>query len=537
MDTHKLFLEFDKEIRLSDSKTDDLRKNRDAIRKKIRDYFTDKKWGTLRFYSQGSFPLKTNLNPISGRDYDLDDGVYFVCPLSERLGASAYHDRIKNAVADHAKEVKDKSTCVRVIYADGHHIDLPCYWLEKIGDAPKLAHKAKGFVDSDPKAFKDWVDKAISNSGSDGQLRRVIRYLKAWKDHREGKNSSIRLLSGFILTILTCEHFSKNERDDVSLKETIDAIKSRLSLSFACYAPTTLEGENLLEKYSSETIIDELENLAENAKKAIDSDCEKEASEYWRKSFGDRFPLGDDNNKGKGAKAPALGATIGTVPTVGATKPYSVRGEIAQSFYGRNTALPQSVRYLPEDFQKVKEAFPCLEYCESENCVKGVIVISAKYEQKKDGSWTIVSVPTNESQAESFRGEYAIFIDLGEKIKVFETSEKIMITAKRLNKSLLDMHISEKGECCLDYYSAAIGLGINLSQFILNKVYPFFVWQAYYDKFEKRPPCGEYSHIPGVAAREFANDTKKPKPNSFCFCGSGEKYKNCHGSKKHYHGQ
>jgi hypothetical protein len=536
MDTHKLFGEFDEKIRLSESKTEKLKKNRDAIREEICEYFKREGLKSPDFCSQGSFPLKTNLNPVSGGDYDLDDGVYFVCPKSARLEPAAYHNLIRNAVADHAKSTKDKNTCVRVIYADEHHVDLPCYWHEEKEDTPELAHKKDGFIKSDPKAFKNWVAKKMQEADSNDQLRRVIRYLKAWKDWQESQGGNMNLPAGFVLTILVCNHYVKeNGRDDLSFEKTVKAITDALFRNFTCLRPTTPIGEDLLKKYSKDPVMNELKKLADNAQNAVCSDCEKKASEYWREIFGNRFPLGDGG--GKGAKAPTLGATIGTVPTVGATKPYSVRGEIAQSFYGRNTALPQSVRYLPEDFQKVKEAFPCLEYCESENCVKGVIVISAKYEQKKDGSWTIVSVPTNESQAESFRGEYAIFIDLGEKIKVFETSEKIMITAKRLNKSLLDMHISEKGECCLDYYSAAIGLGINLSQFILNKVYPFFVWQAYYDKFEKRPPCGEYSHIPGVAAREFANDTKKPKPNSFCFCGSGEKYKNCHGSKKHYHGQ
>jgi len=302
MDTHKLFSDFDSVIRLNNSKIAKLKTNRKALRDKIRAHFKENKWGAPKFHSQGSFPLNTNLNPIKKttadgdvkEEYDLDDGVYFICSESERKEPATYHDRIKKAVNGHADSVVDKTTCVRVVYADGHHIDLPSYWLEKDGNTPQLTHKSKGYIDSDPKAFKDWVDGKISNTNSNGQLRRIIRYFKAWKDYREDKNGSLKLPSGFILTILTCNNFSKNDRDDLALKYTAEAIKSTLDTSFTCYRPTVPTNEELLADYSKETVLKELDNLISNAQKAIDSDCEKDASEFWRKVFGNRFPLGKE---------------------------------------------------------------------------------------------------------------------------------------------------------------------------------------------------------------------------------------------------
>lgn len=302
MDTHKLFSEFDKTIGLNDSKISKLKINRKALRDKIRAHFKDKNWEIPKFYSQGSFPLNTNLNPIKKttedgdviEEYDLDDGVYFICPELERKEPATYHDRIKKAVDDHADSVVDKTTCVRVLYADGHHIDLPSYWLEKDGDTPQLTHKSKGFTDSDPKAFKDWVDGKISNANSNGQLRRIIRYFKAWKDYRENMNSSLKLPSGFILTILSCQNSFKNDRDDLAFKNTAEAIETALKESFTCYRPTVPTNEELLEDYSKGTVLKELGDLINNAQKALDSDCEKDASEFWRKVFGDRFPLGKE---------------------------------------------------------------------------------------------------------------------------------------------------------------------------------------------------------------------------------------------------
>ncbi len=309
MDTHKLFSDFDETIRLNESKIEKLKTNRKALRNKIRKHFKENKWETPKFYSQGSFPLNTNLNPIKKttsdgdvkEEYDLDDGVYFICPKDERKEPATYHDRIKKAVDGHADSVVDKTTCVRVVYADGHRIDLPSYWLEEDGDTPQLTHKSKGFTDSDPKAFKEWVDEKISNANSNGQLRRIIRYFKAWKDYREAKNTSLKLPSGFIWTILACQEFAQNARYDLAFKNTAEAIKTALDESFTCYRPTVPTNEELLVNYSKDkdTVIKELGDLINNAQKALDSDCEKEAIEFWRKVFGDRFPKekGDNSTK------------------------------------------------------------------------------------------------------------------------------------------------------------------------------------------------------------------------------------------------
>lgn len=299
MDTHKLFLGFNSTIQLNYSKISKLKNNRKALRDKIRKHFKNNDWGVPKFYSQGSFPLNTNINPIKKitddgdvkEEYDLDDGVYFICPESDRKEPATYHDRIKKAVDGHAESVIDKTTCVRVVYADGHHIDLPSYWMDKDGNTPQLTHKSNGWTESDPKAFKEWVEDKISTAESNGQLRRIIRYFKAWKDYRENKNSNIKLPSGFILTILACKHFLKNNRDDLSLYNTAESIKSALDLNFTCYRPTVPANEDLLSDYTKDIILKELEDLIRNAKKAIDSDCDAEASKFWRKVFGSRFPL------------------------------------------------------------------------------------------------------------------------------------------------------------------------------------------------------------------------------------------------------
>ena len=306
MNTHNLFNQFNTTIKLTDSKKRKLKGNRDTLREKIKENYQEKSSDCPKFYSQGSFPLKTNLNPISETQadgsvkekYDLDDGVYFICPQGERKETATYHDQVKKAVDGHTGNIVDKNTCVRVIYADGHHIDLPIYWSERDDSTPELAHKSDGFIQSDPKAFGDWVKNHISRTNEEGQLRRIIRYLKAWKNYRENANSSLRLPSGFILTILACENFVENDRDDLSLLETSDAINTKLATSFTCYRPTIPTDEELLQKYNKDTTKDAFKKLVEKAQNAVDAKSKKEASECWRKVFGDRFPLGKDEESG-----------------------------------------------------------------------------------------------------------------------------------------------------------------------------------------------------------------------------------------------
>ena len=304
MNTHKLFEKFNGVIRLTNSKREKLKTSRKALRDKINKFFEEKRWKKPEFHPQGSFPLQTNLNPIRVEEdgdikekYDMDDGVYFISPESDRKTPETYHYNIKKAVEGHALDVIDKNTCVRVVYADGHHIDLPAYWVKDENSVPQLAHKSEGFIDSDPVEFMDWVRERISETNSTGQLRRIIRYLKAWKDYRENKNSNLKLPAGFILTILACNHYKESDRDDLALCDTVESIRNELDWNFVCYRPTTPTGEELLGKYNEEKVLHELEVFVGNAQRAIDSDCEEESSKYWRKVFGNRFPLGDKSKK------------------------------------------------------------------------------------------------------------------------------------------------------------------------------------------------------------------------------------------------
>lgn len=172
---------------------------------------------------------------------------------------------------------------------------------------------------------------------------------------------------------------------------------------------------------------------------------------------------------------------------------------------------------------EIQQYFPGLKIVAGEVC--GEVEFFAQYVQNHRGQWLIESCKSQEGNCVYGKYKIKITLDRFGFPSVFETGGKIQSLAYRLDKKLIDFHINVDGSCCLDYY---LNISPNLTSvdFILHKVYPFFVWQAYYEKFETTPPSGEYSHGK-EAFVEFYKDITGLERNDLCICGSGKKFKKC----------
>ena len=317
MDFDKQFKGYHEKIKLSSSKKKELigekdkKGSRDSLRDRIKNNFKEKNRKQPKFYMQGSFSMNTTINPLSA-EYDLDDGVYLQNidtskPMNEWETPETVHKWIVDAVNGHtSKSPTDKNLCVRVHYADERkHIDLPIY-VQK-DDSYYLAVKGKGWVESDPKEIKDWFLDEIKNKGE--QFRRIVRYLKGWKDFRENENKHIKLYGGFQLTVLASYHFIESESDEKAFFKTIEAIKSYLWSYEQKICHPKNGGKNIIDHYSEarrKNFVEEFTKMYEKAKKTYEENDCVEKSKKWRKIFGDRFPLlknedCEDNNKSKAA--------------------------------------------------------------------------------------------------------------------------------------------------------------------------------------------------------------------------------------------
>jgi len=294
---NNLFLKFLSEINIKPECSKNLQRGREAIKREIDYYFSNKlKVGIPDFYLQGSYSLKTMVEPLNPEDeYDLDDGIYLKHTDDDISNPST--EKVSNwifeAVKDHTKKKPEKKkNCVRVIYAEGYHIDLAIY--RKIDGKYYLARLGKGqWVPSDARAFNNWFYERLERNE---QMRSCIKYLKAWKDF----NSSD--LKGIHLTVLVgLKYVSVMDRDDKSLVETVGKIISYLEQKKAIWNPVD-QNENMIADWSGEKIenvITAFKEFSDEAGEALDEQDKNKASKKWRVLFGDRFPLEDGDNRGK----------------------------------------------------------------------------------------------------------------------------------------------------------------------------------------------------------------------------------------------
>ena len=291
-DLNNEFKTFHSKVALTSGKKESLRKARDAIRDRIRKYFREKlKVALPNFLGQGSYAMGTIVNPLDG-EFDIDDGIYLQHTdendSSKWPTPETVHSWLINATDGHTKEKPiDKRTCVRVCYAGQYHVDIPSY--ANLNGEYMLAEKGKkGWHRSDPLALTVWFREHVKMHGE--QLPRVVRYLKAWTDFQSGRRG--KMPSGLILTVLAAYHFHADERDGLSLVNTVQAIANAVYPIFCVYNPVDIE-EELTARLTDEQktrFQKAISDLASDAVLAIKTDDREEASKLWRRQLGDRFP-------------------------------------------------------------------------------------------------------------------------------------------------------------------------------------------------------------------------------------------------------
>lgn len=290
------FIKFCDKVRLSKSKKENLITSREANRDRIKKYFKETlKEKSPNFFQQGSFSFKTSVNPIDG-EYDVDDGV-FLQNLDDDFLTKIKPETAQNWIADAVKDATKaqivcKPSCVRVIYANDYHIDLPVYGVKD--ELTYLAHKKSNtWIENDPQGFNDWFYEKLNDASE--QLRRNIIYLKAWADFNTYNN-----ITGILITVLVCNnHVSKNDRDDESLYETLKQIINSLTLHRTVRMPVA-PYDNLLETYNSDKvdqIINSFTELKNVGEKAITEKDEEKAVNHLIGALGDRFVLVESKQK------------------------------------------------------------------------------------------------------------------------------------------------------------------------------------------------------------------------------------------------
>lgn len=227
-------------VRLPEAIKNKLRDHRNANRDRLKRNLPEKvRISGDNFLPQGSMAIGTTIQ-CPENDYDIDDGVWFYKEdLAHDSGAEMTVREVQQIVCDALadknfnKQPEVHHNCVRVFYAEGHHVDVPCYRLLNAGrdDEQQQLAGAEGFVDSDPTQINAWFEKRVADlnalrEGEGSQLRRMVRLLKRFARSR---GEDWDMPNGLKLTMLVEECLPAGyERDDECCYHLLSALHTRL---------------------------------------------------------------------------------------------------------------------------------------------------------------------------------------------------------------------------------------------------------------------------------------------------------------------
>ncbi|HAR76979.1 MAG TPA: hypothetical protein DCR88_00200 [Anaerostipes hadrus] len=317
----KQFKDFYNEICIHEE-SEDLKEKRDTLQKDIEDKFPNEmkdhgielKKSDIEIFDQGSYKYSTT---IKSSVVDRDVAVMILLDIEE------YSDprKIKGYLRDAmnyvvARTVKIKEPCVNVSYYENGvewmHIDLPLY--AKCDDKVYLA-RGREFAEkysweiADPKGLNDDLCGKINKNE---QLRRVIRYIKKWRnDKYENSTLDHEVPPSIGLTYLACDCFissvtSEGEDDLRALQQTMLNMKNRFTLTYedgklmkadiSRYLPVEPYTDIFQKmKDSSDsygvTFYNHLSTAVQNLTDAINVESEHDAGNCVKKVLGEEFKV------------------------------------------------------------------------------------------------------------------------------------------------------------------------------------------------------------------------------------------------------
>ena len=216
------FIEFHDKIRLSYDDNAELREKRDILLRKLKDNIAADATSFSSF-NQGSYAMHTGIKPDNG-DYDIDVGLRFYLRRSDYPDPVTVKQWVFDALNGHTKKVEIRRSCVTVTYQedgeDAYHVDFACYADE--GDSLYIAkgkqsssEEKRYWEESDPLGLIDKMRDLFPNEDDRSQFRRIIRYMKKWKNkHFDSSGNSAP--TGIALTVLAYNKFSPSYEINVA---------------------------------------------------------------------------------------------------------------------------------------------------------------------------------------------------------------------------------------------------------------------------------------------------------------------------------
>ncbi len=310
-------------------------------------------------FMQGSFAVNTAINSLDG-DFDIDRAI--VIDAEKAPADPVAPKKVIKEVLDQRnfKDPKIKKPCVTADYKSINlHIDYTVYKKETsfFGDTYYLAVGKNGSCDAnkewseaDQKGLIEWIDSVddfvLGAMAKRKQLKRLIRYMKRWRDVNFTSEGVRKKIFSIGLTIMIKEQYSPNtfsadvDDDLEALKNTVDEILEADYISapwgtddYRVYVrlPKVPKRDVFQHKVeggvadgSDLNVGTQLRNkllkLRQELQKASDETDERKQCEILNKVFGDDFEVPEQEKQQSSRSSSSL-LTAGVVPlsTVGAS--------------------------------------------------------------------------------------------------------------------------------------------------------------------------------------------------------------------------
>lgn len=324
MSVQSELLKFNKKIAADFDTKKELIEKRDILICKLRD---SNKLPSFNEFNQGSYAMFTGVVPEDGDEYDIDVALRF------NVNKSDYNPiDIKNTIYNILKDHTDygaeiKKPCVTVSYKHNgeikYHVDLVIYLYDDKNNEESQMYIAKGkdenfqeWEKADPKGLLNYINEKIEIEAERSQFRRVVRYLKKWKNRKFSNTGNVNPPS-IGITLLTVDNFSYYQDNDldalISIVEKIidkfilvdysDNFRQLYRINLSLPSMLKFEfGIDIFKKMTDIQMTDFKDKLEKLKKDLLDVREEVDEFEKYRKLnkiFGDDFELQEEENFAK----------------------------------------------------------------------------------------------------------------------------------------------------------------------------------------------------------------------------------------------
>lgn len=284
----KEFSTFCENIKLTSKQKEDAKTKYEGVIKKLHDSYYDNEYDGSTKFLFGSYKTKTNVRPLT-EEQDVD--VLFKIPQEtfdkfdnyENNGQSALLQEVKDYLKEKyttTDKISGWSKVVLVKFSEGYHNVEVLPALEKEDGTFLIPNSENGgsWEDFDP--HKQVEEFQTSNGSTNGLTAELSRMLKTWV-----KNTSSLNYKSYKLVEDVIKFLEEDFEDGTDYEDYHNVVKNYFDY-------LKRECDNDIKNH-----VDTAYNRAINAIGYMDSEKPKEASEEWRKIFGNEFPKVSENPK------------------------------------------------------------------------------------------------------------------------------------------------------------------------------------------------------------------------------------------------